>query len=198
MKKINTKVLAYAGVLIAMNVVLVRVVAIPIGPTLRITVGNVPIVLASFWFGPVVGAVCGGLGDLIGCILSGYAPIPLLLVSSILTGFLPYFFKKFVVKAIASRDKKAGMYGKGFVRMLIMMAVVNLITSQGISTLGLAIWQGIGFLEMFILRLPQNILLTITNSILVLLLYASPATSFVVNSTHSMIFESAGSKLRKV
>lgn len=186
MKKINTKVLAYAGVLIAMNVVLVRVVAIPIGPTLRITVGNVPIVLASFWFGPVVGAICGGLGDLIGCILSGYAPIPLLLVSSVLTGFLPYFFKKFVVKAISNHDNKAGMYGKGFVRMIIMMAIVNLITSQGLSTLGLAQWQGVGFLEMFILRLPQNILLTITNSILVLLLYASPVTSFVVNSTRPM------------
>ena len=101
MKQINTKVLAYAGVLIAMNVVLVRVVAINIGPDLRITVGNVPVILASLWFGPVIGAACGGLGDLIGCILSGYAPIPLLLVSSVLTGFLPYFFKKFIVKGIS-------------------------------------------------------------------------------------------------
>lgn len=183
MKKINTKVLAYAGVLIAMNVVLVRVVAIPIGPTLRITVGNVPIVLASFWFGPVVGAICGGLGDLIGCILSGYAPIPLLLVSSVLTGFLPYFFKKFVVKGIAEQNHKATLYGKGFVRMLLMMTVVNLITSQGFSTFGLAQWQGISFWALFLTRLPQSILLTVTNSILVLLLYASPATAFIVNST---------------
>lgn len=191
MKKINTKVLTYAGVLIAMNVVLVRVVAINIGPDLRITVGNVPVILASLWFGPVIGAICGGLGDLIGCILSGYAPIPLLLVSSVLTGFLPYFFKKFIVKGISDSRNKVGIYGMGFVRMLVMMTIVNLITSQGFSTLGLAQYTGISFAAEFLIRLPQSILLTITNSILVLLLYASPVTSFVVNSTRPIKAQAA-------
>ena len=191
MKQINTKVLAYAGVLIAMNVVLVRVVAINIGPDLRNTVGNVPVILASLWFGPVIGAACGGLGDLIGCILSGYPPIPLLLVSSVLTGFLPYFFKKFIVKGISDSKNKAGIYGMGLVRMLVMMAIVNLITSQGFSTLGLAQYTGITFTAEFLIRLPQSILLTITNSILVLLLYASPVTSFVVNSTRPVKAQAA-------
>ena len=51
----KVRILAFAGVLIAMNIVLARLVAINIGPTLRITVSQTPIFLAGFWFGPVVG-----------------------------------------------------------------------------------------------------------------------------------------------
>lgn len=185
MKRFNTKVLAYAGVLIAMNVVLVRLVAIPIGPVLRITVGSVPIILGSLWFGPIVGGISGGAGDLIGCILSGYAPIPLLLCSSVLTGILPWFFKKFLVKGISGRGSKVEMYGMGLVRMLLVVGLLNLITSQGFSTLGLAQWQGIDFWPLFLTRLPQSIFLTIVNSILTVLVYASPVTGFVVNSVRT-------------
>ena len=70
------RIMAFAGVIIAMNIVLARLVAINIGPTLRITVSQTPVYLAGFWFGPVVGGICGFLGDLIGSLLQGYAPNP--------------------------------------------------------------------------------------------------------------------------
>ena len=43
----KVRILAFAGVLIAMNIVLARLVAINIGPTLRITVSQTPIFLAG-------------------------------------------------------------------------------------------------------------------------------------------------------
>ena len=99
MKKENkVKVLVFAGALIAMNIVLSRLLVLNIGPTLRITVSQTPVYLAGFWFGPVVGGICGFLGDLIGSLLQGYAPNPFISLSAILTGVLPgiasYLIKK--------------------------------------------------------------------------------------------------------
>lgn len=71
MKKLNVKTIVFAAVLVAMNLVLSRVLAINIGSTLRITVSATPIYLASLWFGPLVGGICGGLGDLLGCLVQG-------------------------------------------------------------------------------------------------------------------------------
>lgn len=98
MKKLNVKTIVFAAVLVAMNLVLSRVLAINIGSTLRITVSATPIYLASLWFGPLVGGICGGLGDLLGCLIQGYAPNPLILVSSVLAGVIPAVFKKYVFK----------------------------------------------------------------------------------------------------
>ena len=98
MKKLNVKTIVFAAVLVAMNLVLSRVLAINIGSTLRITVSATPIYLASLWFGPLVGGICGGLGDLLGCLIQGYAPNPLILVSSVLAGVIPAVFKKYVFR----------------------------------------------------------------------------------------------------
>lgn len=57
MKKLNVKTIVFAAVLVAMNLVLSRVLAINIGSTLRITVSATPIYLASLWFGPLVGGI---------------------------------------------------------------------------------------------------------------------------------------------
>ena len=90
--------MAFAGVIIAMNIVLARLVAINIGPTLRITVSQTPVYLAGFWFGPVVGGICGFLGDLIGSLLQGYAPNPLISISAILAGMIPGVFRHVMEK----------------------------------------------------------------------------------------------------
>ena len=52
MKKLNGRTIVFAAVLVAMNLVLSRVLAINIGPTIRITISATPIYLASLWFGP--------------------------------------------------------------------------------------------------------------------------------------------------
>ena len=61
MKKLNVKTIVFAAVLVAMNLVLSRVLAINIGSTLRITVSATPIYLASLWFDS--GVFCAGRCD---------------------------------------------------------------------------------------------------------------------------------------
>ena len=44
MKKVNNvKVLAFTGVLVALSIILTRLVAIPIGTSMRLTVGQTPL-----------------------------------------------------------------------------------------------------------------------------------------------------------
>ena len=84
MKKIPVTILAYAGVLVAMNILLSRVFTINLGNSIRINFSAAPIFLAGIWFGPFIGGLAGIAADLMGCVVSGYAPFPLITVSTCL------------------------------------------------------------------------------------------------------------------
>lgn len=168
MKKLNIKTIAFAGVLIAMNLVLARVLAINIGPTLRITLSTTPIFLAGLWFGPAVGGICGVSADLLGCILQGYAPNPFILVTSLLSGVLPAVMKKYLFHDRINLWKIA-----------VIVAAHGLIGSLGFTTVGLHIFYGTPWAVLYTTRVIQTVALVIANSILVSILYQSPLTTFV-------------------
>ncbi len=164
----NVKILVFAAMLIAMNIVLSRVLAITVGPTLRITFSQVPIYLAGFWFGPLVGGICGIVSDLVGTTLQGFAPNPLLTVSAVLTGVLPALLKHFVFHDNISWWKVA-----------VMLTANGIVGSLGFTTLGLHLYYGTPWSVLYAPRIPQTILLTATNTILVTLLYKSVLTTFI-------------------
>ena len=88
-RQMSIRTVAVAAVLVAMNIILSRVFAVNIGPALRITISTTPVFLAGLWFGPAVGGICGGAGDLLGSLFQGYAPNPLIIASAILCGLIP-------------------------------------------------------------------------------------------------------------
>ena len=161
--RFSAAVLAYAGALIALNVILTRFVSIPIGQIFRISIGAVPIILASLWLGPVAGGICGFLGDLIGCAVGGYAPNPLISVSSVMVGMLPFCMKGLIAA------KRRGI--EGYLRFLLMCAGTFLITSQGLTVAGLSLMYGLPFVPTFISRIPQTAALAALDAFLVQLLY---------------------------
>ena len=163
MKKLNVKTIVFAAVLVAMNLVLSRVLAINIGSTLRITVSATPIYLASLWFGPLVGGICGGLGDLL-----GYAPNRLILVSSVLAGVIPAVFKKYVF-----RDKVNTW------KIAVMLIVHGIVGSLGFTVVGLHVYYATPWSVLYATRVIQTIALTIANTILVSVLYQSALTTYV-------------------
>ena len=170
--RFSAQTLAIAGVLVAMNIVLSRFVSIPIGTSLRISVSSVPIILAGIWLGPVAGGCCGFLGDLLGCLISGYAPNPLLSVSAILMGVLPaLLLKLFRVNSAKSTENKFADFALLYLRFLAAIGLTMLVTSQGFSTYGLALMYGQPFWAQWFLRLPQSILLLFVNSLLTCFLY---------------------------
>lgn len=171
--RFSAQTLAIAGVLVAMNIVLSRFVAIPIGTSLRITVSSVPIILAGIWLGPVAGGCCGFLGDFLGCLISGYAPNPLLSVSAILMGVLPaLLLKLFRVNSARSKTNGFASFALLYLRFLAAIGLTMLVTSQGFTTYGLSLMYGQPFWAQWLLRLPQSVLLLFVNSLLTCFLYA--------------------------
>lgn len=164
MKKQSPYTLAYEGVLIAMNVVLSRLVSIPVGTSLRLTVSSVPVILSGMWFGSILGCATGVLGDLIGCVVSGYAPNPLITLSAALMGTIPALLKPFMIKEHSPVRR--------YLRFLAVIALTMMITSQGTSTLGLALMYGMPFRATWLTRLPQTVFLMVVNSLLCSLLYS--------------------------
>ena len=161
-------VLTYAGVLIALNIVLSKFVSIPIGPTLRLSVSQVPLILAGIWLGPVVGGLCGLAGDLIGCLLSGYAPNPFITATAVIMGVVPALFTPFIRGSAAGNGARERLLRIG--RIMLVLALCMLIGSQGSTTLGLSLLYGTPFKALWLSRLPQSVLLLVVNSILVELL----------------------------
>ncbi|MBP3912946.1 MAG: folate family ECF transporter S component [Lachnospiraceae bacterium] len=164
MNHFSPRTLALSGVLIALNVVLSRLVSIPLGTTLRISVAQVPVILAGIWFGPLIGGLTGMIGDMIGTAINGYAPNPFILVSATCVGIIPALLAPYIRKNAANSFYR-------FLRFLPVIALTMLITSQGLTTLGLSVMYGMPFEATFLTRLPQSLFLCTTNSCLCALIY---------------------------
>ena len=172
MKKMSVTTMVYLGVLAALNIVLARLVSIPVGGTLRISVSSTPTMLAGLWFGPLCGGLVGLVGDLIGCMISGYAPNPFITCSAILTGLIPGLLASLTtIRAAEGRLPDEVRSLLRYLPYLAIVAATMLITSQGLTTFGLAFMYGSPFWPMFLSRLPQSCFLLIINSILVCLMH---------------------------
>lgn len=88
-------VLTNVSFLVALAIVLTRVfgVMIPVGGGLglRLSFGEIPLMLAGVLFGPAAGAMAGGAADLIGFLINphGGPYFPGFTLSAVLTGLLP-------------------------------------------------------------------------------------------------------------
>lgn len=160
--------LTYAGVLIALNIVLSKFVSIPIGPTLRLSVSQVPLILAGIWLGPVTGGLCGLAGDMLGCLVSGYAPNPFITVTAVIMGVVPALFTPFIRGAAPGTTYRDRLLRLG--RIMLVLAGCMLLGSQGSTTLGLSLLYGNPFRVLWLSRLPQSLLLLVVNSLLTELL----------------------------
>ncbi len=89
MKKISVRTMSMLAMLTAVTIVLARLCGFYITPENRISFEYFPIIFAGICFGPVAGAVVGGLADFLGStVLSGLGFYPPLIVGPILAGLL--------------------------------------------------------------------------------------------------------------
>ena len=85
MRIFTNKTLACMALLAALEVILARIVPM-FGPTLRVSIEAVPIVIAGLLFGPVPGMIVGFVGDAVGTLFSGYGYNPVFAVPPVLIG----------------------------------------------------------------------------------------------------------------
>lgn len=173
MSEKRLKAVTAAAMLTALSVVFERVLTITPPSNLldfRITFGDVPIILAGLFISPVMGGLSGLVSDVIGCFISGYPPFPLLMPAPIVTGFLPGFVLGIAEKKLFSPNTR--FFGaKKTALIAFSVATAHVLSSFLITTYGLSVMRGVGFLPMLITRLPSGFAGLLINTVSVCILY---------------------------
>lgn len=159
----SVKSLVTAALLIALHTVLAYFVSFQVTPSLRISLSFLANVVTGAMFGPVVGLVCGGVGDIVQFVLKP-------------TG--PYFWGWTLSAALAGLIYGAFLYRKFpregkvfdirfFIRVALVLALDTLIVNILLGTYWVNLMYGKGFVfyltSRFIknaVQLPINIILT--------------------------------------
>lgn len=135
---------------------------LPIGGIMgiRISFGDIPIILSGLLFGPLSGALAGVVSDVIGAVfLSPYGYFPGFTLSAALTGAIP----PLVLMLFKNKDLKVS-------HIFISLLITDVITSFFLNTLWLNMMTGKAFLVLLPPRLiARAILLPITTSLIYIL-----------------------------
>lgn len=155
----DTRTMVKAGFLTAISIVLTRFMYffVPLAgglPALRISFGEVPLIMSGLLFGPIVGGISGIAADLIGILINSQGAFhPGFTLSSMLWGAIPGLFL-YLFKFNNTYEK---IYS--YKNVLIAVFTCYIIISLGLNTLWLSSMFGKGF---FVL-LPGRIIGAIAN-----------------------------------
>ena len=144
---LSTRQAANLGLLTAISIVLTRVfgLIIPVAGVgaLRLSFGEIPLILAGVLFGPWAGALTGVASDLIGYLINshGGAFFPGFALSAALTGFIPGL--------LLHKHRQKLLLGQ----VGGTVVITDLITGVFLNTLWLTILYGQGFFVILPMRL---------------------------------------------
>lgn len=161
--KIRLQKLTAGAMMAALSIILERVISLMPASNMmdiRISLSNVPLILAGILVSPLVGGIAGVVSDIVGCFISGYTPFPFLTLAPLVMGFLPGF--------IVKNDTK------NFVKLVVAIFVTHLASSVLITTFGLSVMRGIAFVPMLLTRLPSMGINLAIDLVLVYLLLKTP------------------------
>ncbi len=144
--------LVTASLLAALNIILGKFLMIPLGTSHRISLGGIPVNIAGFAFGPVIGGAVGLVGDVVGCIMSGMPINPIIALGScavgVASGLIP---RKWVL------DNK-------FLGFFTVCMTSQLFGSVIIKSIGLYMWYATP-LPVLALRLPVGIITAVLEAV---------------------------------
>ncbi|NLY08861.1 MAG: folate family ECF transporter S component [Tissierellia bacterium] len=167
-KNLSTKVIVRAAVLMALSVIMTRFlgVMVPLAgmQAKRIAFGFVPLMMAGYLFGPIIGGIVGLGADIIGVMMNPMGQFhPGFMVSSMLTGLLPGL----VMLAIGGNNQhgKKKLYG-----LWISTALVTIVIHIFLNNLWLKDIFHTGYLVLLPLRLPLAVVEGIVGGVIFVLL----------------------------
>ena len=147
MQVFNTKSLIVASLLSAVSIILSRFFVIYFNDSLRLSLGNIPILITGFLFGPVAGALVGAVTDILGSALfSGLGWYPPLTVTPVLMGLTAGLFRPLVMK------------NRRFLPILGSTLMANGLGTILWSTIALSRLYGTPFLSLVAVRIPFYII----------------------------------------
>ena len=130
----NPRVLAFAGLVCAISIVLESLPIYLMGPSLKIYFSFLAVSLGCMCYGPVTGMMAGAIIDSVGFLLAGYGEpyFPGYLISAVLSGTLPRIIVTRLIinygsNVLLGSVWKAMLYGKGYLYYMTSGAVKNTI-----------------------------------------------------------------------
>ena len=164
--KNSTRTLTVLALLIAMSIVFSRVLSISTG-FVRFNLGSLPVLLAGIVFGPGAGFAVGGLADIIGGILAGYAINPLITLGAASIGLVGGWLWQTL------HTLRLGQ------RLLLSVVAAHVVGSIIINSLALHIFYGYAW-SVLAARIPNALILTAVNTVLLRLLMENKAVMAAV------------------
>lgn len=116
---------------IALSIVLGKYLAINVTSSVRISLENLPIIVAAAAYGPVAGAVVAALADLIGCVLVGYSINPIVTLGAVSIGLIAGMF------SLLNCNK--------YLRNFLTVVPAHIVGSIIIKTIGLYVYYRMPF-----------------------------------------------------
>ena len=166
-------ILVVSAFLAAISIVCGKYLAIRGGDVMRFSFENMPILMAGMLFGPVVGAVVGGVADLVGCVMVGYTINPVVTAGAVSIGFvgglLYYLFGK--IKRFPYTLK-----------ISISVGVSHLIGSVLIKTVGLAAFYDMPLGVLMAWRLVNYVIVGALETLILWYLLKNKALMREINS----------------
>jgi len=121
------QIMTISAALVAVSIVCGKYLAINLSSVIRFSFENLPIILAGIMFGPVIGAIVGGIADLIGALLVYGGDINIIItLGAISIGFFSGVLWKYFAKLPSS------------IRLLLAVLIPHIIGSVIIKSFGLA------------------------------------------------------------
>lgn len=139
----NLRVLVYMSLLVSIYVILAHVFSVIPGNTMKISFSFLPLAFGSMLFGPLIGAIGGALGDIIGTILVPKGPFfPGITLDVFLSGFIYglFLYKK----------------PKTILRISLAVLCITVFVNIGLNTYWLTILLGKGYMAILPGRIVKN------------------------------------------
>jgi len=152
----QTRVLAFMGLFIAMNIVLTRILSFET-PFIRVSFSFIPVAFSAIMFGPLIGGVTAALADILGMIIFPKGPyFPGFTFSALLSGAIYGFFLHRKPKTV--------------VRILWAAAVIFLI-EVGLDTIWVSILYNKAVSAIIGMRLIKSLLMLPVKTMVIYVLW---------------------------
>lgn len=150
------------GVLIAMQVVLARYLAIPVGDMMRFSTSFIPVVIGARLFGALGGMVVYGLGDLVGAIVfpTGGAFFPGYTITAAVVG---------LIFGLILKEKKDETALQKNTKSVSAVLLTQLIGSFLMNSFWRSFQTGTPYGAVLITRLPQCLVSSVIQIIFIVL-----------------------------
>lgn len=84
--KNHSRLLVRIAVLAAISLILGKFLSFKLEPWGRVSFENLTVLLCGYLYGPLAGALCGAVADLVGCLAYGYAINPIITLGACAVG----------------------------------------------------------------------------------------------------------------